>query len=65
MGIDFERLKKDLIDRPILLKQGQVRENKDIFKVSLVVNSECNLIKNDERFWCEYLTYLDVIHRIQ
>ena len=35
MAIEFEKLKKNPIDRPILVKQGQVMGNKNIFKVGL------------------------------
>ena len=35
MGIQFEKLKKKS-DRPIQLKQGRVRGNKNIFKVGLI-----------------------------
>ena len=33
MGIQFEKLKKIPTDLPILVKQGLVRGNNDIFKV--------------------------------
>ena len=37
MGIKFEKLKKkNPFDRPILVKQGQVRGNKNIFKVGQI-----------------------------
>ena len=38
MGIEYEKLKKIPIDRPILVKQGPVRGNKNIFKVGLTVH---------------------------
>ena len=38
MGIQFEKLKKKIpTNRPILVKQGQVRGNKNIFQVGLSV----------------------------
>ena len=38
MGIQFEKLKKNNFptDRSILVKQGRVRGNKNIFKVGLI-----------------------------
>ena len=33
MGIQFEKLKKISTDRPMTVKQGRVRGNKNIFKV--------------------------------
>ena len=45
MGIQFEKLKKLIFqptDRPITVKQGRVRGNKNIFKVGLMVATcEC------------------------
>ena len=36
MGIQFEKLKKKIqTDRPIPVKQGRVKGNKNIFKVGL------------------------------
>ena len=43
MGIKFEKLKKIPIGRPILVKQGRVRGNKNIFKVGLTIRT---LVKN-------------------
>ena len=41
MGIQFEKLKKNPTDRPILVRQGRVRGNKTIFKVGLSSFQEC------------------------
>ena len=39
IGIQFEKLKKNPTDRPIRVKQGRVRGNKNIFKIGLWFNS--------------------------
>ena len=49
MGIQFEKLKKIIFrptDRPIPVKQGQVRGNKNIFKVGLNDYGNCPNILN-------------------
>ena len=39
MGIQFEKLKKKNSDRPMPVKQGWVRGNKNIFKVGLTIST--------------------------
>ena len=38
MGIQFQKLKKIQTDRPMPVKQGRVRGNKNIFKVGLIIH---------------------------
>ena len=50
MGIEFEKLKINFpIDLPVLVKQGRVRGNKNIFKVGLNMHDDSQLPSGAKR----------------